>query len=89
MLAVVDEAGLRLIAHDSVSVPFEVPDYARLEPALLFIARAYGLEESKAVETIRAAAAPFRRPDGSYRIENAFRYVLSSTPSTSRTPAPS
>ena len=27
-------------------------------------------------ETIVAAAAPFRRGDGSYRFENAFRYVL-------------
>jgi SAM-dependent methyltransferase len=89
VLDVVDEAGLGVIAHETVAVPFEVPDYARLEPALLFIARAYGLEEAQAVETIRAAAAPVRRPRGSYPLENAFRYVLSSTPSPSPTRAPS
>jgi hypothetical protein len=26
--------------------------------------------------TIVEAAAPFRRPDGSYRFENRFRYVI-------------
>jgi hypothetical protein len=36
-------------------------------------------------EVIIAVATPFRRRDGSYRFENAFRYVLSSP---SRTPTP-
>ena len=59
-------------------MPFEVPDQERLLLAFLFDARAYGAEETAARETILAAAAPFRRRDGSYRFENAFRYVLSS-----------
>ena len=33
-----------------------------------------GFEAS--TEAIAKAAAPFRRPDGSYRFENKFRYVL-------------
>jgi hypothetical protein len=69
-------------------VPFEVPDQARLELALLFDARAYDIPEADARATIVAAAAPFRRRDGSYRFENAFRYVLSS-PSANPTPAAS
>jgi hypothetical protein len=69
-----------------VSVPFEVPDQARLELALLFDARAYDVPEADARAAIVAAAAPFRRRDGSYRFENLFRYVVS-RPSPSRTPA--
>jgi SAM-dependent methyltransferase len=86
LTAVVEDAGLTLRAHETVSVPFEVPDQERLVLAFLFDARAYGAEERAARETIVAAAAPFRRRDGSYRFENAFRYVLSS-PSRNPTPA--
>jgi SAM-dependent methyltransferase len=86
LTAVAEDAGLQLLAHETVSVPFEVPDQERLELAFLFDARAYGAEEAAARETIVAAAAPFRRRDGSYRFENAFRYVLSS-PSRNPTPA--
>jgi SAM-dependent methyltransferase len=88
LTGVVEDAGLALLAHETVSVPFEVPDEERLLLAFLFDARAYGAEETLARETILAAAAPFRRRDGSYRFENAFRYVLSS-PSPSPTPAAS
>lgn len=80
LLEVVGAVGLKVDAHETVQVPFEVPDQAALEPAMLFIARDYGVEEGTALETIKAAAAPFRRRDGSYRLENAFRYVISSTP---------
>jgi hypothetical protein len=68
-----------------VSVPYEVRDEEHLLEAFLFDARAYGAEEAAAREVIIAAATPFRRRDGSYRFENAFRYVLSSP---SRTPTP-
>ena len=84
--AVARGAGLELLAGATVAVPFEVPDQERLELALLFDARAYGVEETAARATIVAAATPFRRRDGSYRFENAFRYVISS-PSANRTPA--
>jgi SAM-dependent methyltransferase len=82
---VVGDAGLELRAYDSVSVPYEVRDEEHLLEAFLFDARAYGAEETAAREVIIAAATPFRRRDGSYRFENAFRYVLSSP---SRTPTP-
>ena len=86
LTAVTEDAGVELLAHETISVPFEVPDQERLELAFLFDARAYGAEEAAARETIIAAAAPFRRRDGSYRFENEFRYVITS-PSASRTPA--
>ncbi len=76
--AVAREAGLELRAGATVAVPFEVPDQERLVLAMLFDARAYGVEEGAARETIVTAAAPFRRGDGSYRFENAFRYVIAS-----------
>ncbi len=79
-------AGLEPEPERDVSVPFEVHDQARLELALLFDARAYDVPEADARATIVAAAAPFRRRDGSYRFENVFRYVIS-RPSPSRTPA--
>jgi SAM-dependent methyltransferase len=85
LAAVFEEAGLELLAHETVSVPFEVPGVERLLPAFLFDARAYGPDEAEAREVILTVAAPFRRRDGSYRFENAFRYALSS-PSRSRTP---
>jgi SAM-dependent methyltransferase len=86
LAAVAEDAGLDVRAHESVSVPLEVPDQERLQLAFLFDARAYGAEETAAREAIVAAAAPFRRRDGSYRFENAFRYMLSS-PSRNPTPA--
>jgi SAM-dependent methyltransferase len=88
LAALAEGAGLEIRAHETISVPLEVPDRERLVSAFLFDARAYGVEASRAREAIVAAAAPFRRRDGSYRFENAFRYMLSS-PSRSRTPAPS
>ena len=57
-----------------VSVPEE------LEDAFLLDARGYGsidaVGEAASRATIAAAAAPFRRDDGSYRFENVFRYVI-------------
>jgi hypothetical protein len=32
--------------------------------------------EHRVREAIAAAAAPYRRPDGSYRFENRFRYLI-------------
>jgi len=83
-------AGLEVVAVDDVSVPYEVSDQAELELAFLFDARGYGAidaaGEAASRAAIVAAAAPFRRPDGSYRFENVFRYVIS-RPAASRTPA--
>ena len=78
--AIAQEAGLEIVASDDVEVPFEVPDQERLELAFLFDARGCGaverLGEAGSRAAITAAAAPFRRRDGSYRFENSFVYVI-------------
>ena len=65
---------------DEVAVPYEVADQEELEVAFLLDARGYGAIEAVGERgsraAITAAAAPFRRDDGSYRFENVFRYVI-------------
>jgi SAM-dependent methyltransferase len=78
-------AGLELRAHGDVDCPFEVPDRARLEQAMLFDVRGYEVPEAEGLAAVVEAAAPFRRTDCSYRFENVFRYAISATPSASRT----
>jgi hypothetical protein len=58
-----------------VSVPFEA-GRERLVAASLWDARGYGLDEAPAREAIVRAAEPFRRADGSYRLENTFTATL-------------
>jgi SAM-dependent methyltransferase len=87
MLDVIDDAGLRLRAHGPVSVPFEVPDFEALMAAMRFDARGYGVPEADARERIAPAAERFKRTDGSYRLENEFRYAVSVRPSALRTRA--
>lgn len=62
---VIEAAGLELTDHGTVSVPFEQPDFERLALAMQFDARGHDVEETAAREAILAAAAPFRRGDGS------------------------
>lgn len=61
-------------------MPYAFPDRATLERALLAIAPAYRIGPELAEQVIRrtvdAGAEPYRRPDGSYRFENRFRYVI-------------
>ena len=60
-------------------MPYEAPDRATLERAFLNDAVFGALQrlgEDEVRRRIAAAAAPFRRPDGSYRFENRFRYVI-------------
>ena len=71
--AVLDAAG-------EVPTPFE---FADLDAAWRAIAAAgpgtralREAGEERARATISAAYAPFRRADGSYRLENVFRYVV-------------
>jgi SAM-dependent methyltransferase len=74
------EAGLRPGSAAEVDVPYEVPDDETLVRALMFdvpqldedVVRRVGLE----------AAAPYRRPDGSYRFENRFRYLIAERPAS-------
>jgi SAM-dependent methyltransferase len=72
-------AGLEPRQAGEVDVPYEVPDQATLERAFLVDAGVEVIEhagEHAVRRTIVTAAAPFRRPDGSYRFENRFRYLV-------------
>lgn len=66
-----DRVGLPVITAADVDVPYESPDLATLERAIVDGA---GFDAPR--EAIAAAAAAFRRADGSYRFENRFRYVI-------------
>jgi SAM-dependent methyltransferase len=85
--ATVAAAGLTLRDQRDVSVPFEVPNRERLELALGFEARGADIPEADALALMVGAAEPFRRPDGSYRLENVFRVAISETPSAPLTRA--
>ena len=74
------QAGLDPVSADQVGVPFEAPDEETLGRALLSPGGVAPAIEHSGEEAVRKAiveaAAPFRRPDGSYRLENRFRYVI-------------
>jgi SAM-dependent methyltransferase len=76
MLDVIDEAGLQLRAHGPVSVPYEAPDLETLLDAMAFDARGYGVPDAEARRRLAPAAEPFKRSDGSYRLENQFRHAI-------------
>jgi SAM-dependent methyltransferase len=73
-------SGLAPERADEVEVPYEFPDRVTLERALLAIAPVYGVAPEVAQQVVRrtveARAEPYRRPDGSYRFENKFRYLI-------------
>lgn len=76
----VREVELQPVLTAEVDVPYATPDYATLERALLAGAGFQSLLEhsgEQAVrDTITAAAAPYRQPDGSYTFHNKFRYLI-------------
>jgi hypothetical protein len=67
-----------------VEVPYESPDRATLERALLAFAPILRIDpevvEQVVRRTVEADAEPFRRSDGSYRFENRFRYLIAVVP---------
>jgi len=73
-------AGLEPRRASEVDVPYVAPDRATLERALMVDVGHLRADERagrKAVQrVIDGAAARFRRPDGSYRFENKFRYLI-------------
>ena len=73
-------AGLAVARAGEVEAPYEVPDRPTLERALLASGGAVAAMEHSGEAAARAAvvdaAAPFRRPDGSYRFDNRFRYLV-------------
>jgi SAM-dependent methyltransferase len=74
------EAGLEPTRAGEVDVPFEASDEETLLRALLAPGGAsLAIEysgEGAVRKAIGDASAPFRRLDGSYRIENRFRYLI-------------
>lgn len=61
-------------------MPFEAPDQATLERALLapgaMLPAIEHSGERLVRKTIVEVAAPFRQPDGSYRFANRYRYLV-------------
>jgi SAM-dependent methyltransferase len=64
-------AGLEPVAAADVDTPWEAPNLATLVTAVVD-----GSGFDGTTDAIERAAAPFRRPDGSYRFENRFRYMV-------------
>jgi SAM-dependent methyltransferase len=64
-------AGLEPVAAADVDTPWEAPDLATLVAAIVD-----GSGFAGTPDAIERAAARFRRPDGSYRFANRFRYVV-------------
>jgi hypothetical protein len=77
-------AGLEPRRAGEVDTPYEAPDGATLERALLAgagFSSAVGHSGERAVRrAIAESAAPYRRPDGSYRFENRFRFLVAEVP---------
>ena len=72
-------AGLDPRESGDIEVPYEAPDQESLvqaffNDALFGVLQRLGEDEVRRL--IVEAAEPFRRPDGSYRFENRFRYVV-------------
>lgn len=77
-------AGLAPERADEVEVPYEFPDRATLERALLAFVQILRIDPKVAERVVRrtveAEAEPFRRADGSYGFENRFRYLIAVVP---------
>jgi SAM-dependent methyltransferase len=73
-------AGLEPRQAGEVDVPYVSPDRARLERALMVNVGHLRADERAGRDAVQrvidGAAARFRRPDGSYRFENTFRYLI-------------
>lgn len=74
------EAGLTTVSVEPISCPWEYPDRESLLRGILSsgnYVRARALVGEPALRrAITEAVAPFARPDGSYRLENEFRFLL-------------
>ncbi|MFI9489727.1 class I SAM-dependent methyltransferase [Promicromonospora sp. NPDC052451] len=79
LAAVLGDAGWTVLDEGVTSVPWVVRDGTDLVRGILFGESPATVEELAPV--ILGAAAPFRRPDGSYRLVNAFRWAVARRPS--------
>jgi hypothetical protein len=77
-------AGLRPGGERLVGVPYQAPDPVTLTRDVLSTGNTRpAVEHAGREAVVRAlleAAAPFRRPDGSYLLRNTFRYVICHVP---------
>jgi SAM-dependent methyltransferase len=75
------EANLDPVESGDVEIAYEVADREELLAASEFDVALLGLRDKVDAEliegTILATAAPQRRPDGSYRFDNIFRWLIS------------
>ena len=67
-------AGLEPGAAREVNVPYEAPDQDTLVRALMM--EAPGADPADVRRVLDGAGERFRRPDGSYRFENRFRFLI-------------
>lgn len=78
--ALAAEAGLTPVSVEPVPCPWEYPDLESLLCGILSsgnYVRARALVGEQALrDAVRDAVAPFARADGSYRLENEFRFLL-------------
>jgi hypothetical protein len=70
-----------------VSAPWVYPDEETMLDGLMSsgpaAAAIENTSEATVREVLRAACARFRRPDGSYRMDNTFHHIRTVTPSRS------
>jgi SAM-dependent methyltransferase len=75
-----EAAGLRPSARGDVAVPYAPPDWPTLERGMFAAGNlrhvALHLGAERAAAALAEAAAPFRRPDGSYLFRSTFRWVV-------------
>ena len=75
-----EAAGLRPSASGDVAVPYAPPDRSTLERGMFAAGNlrhvALHLGAERAAAALADAAAPFRRPDGSYLFRSTFRWVV-------------
>ncbi|MGD8167919.1 class I SAM-dependent methyltransferase [Herbiconiux sp. P16] len=72
------DAGLELLGSGLVDVPWEATDDDTLVRGVLLGAPPE--EQRASAPVVLAAARPFARPSGGYRLLNAFRYVVGRVP---------
>ena len=75
----VRRAGLALSHAGEVAVAMEMDDVAALEDALISAGALKGPCDERERRRLLESAAPFRRPDGSYRFTSRLRYMVATT----------
>jgi len=76
----VEQAGMKVVSNGEAACPFEYPSFESLWQANVSagpLQAALGsVSEDKLMAAVQRAVAPYKRNDGSIRMENQFRYVV-------------